>query len=294
MENALIYTENGGASFVSVVDAAKVFILNQTSHHTRLAYTADLKKWFDWFGTDEKSPSVQEALGFREYLTSKLASRSAARVFGTCKAFYRFLGGPNPFESLKAPSRTKNVTPEVPTDILVIKMLDLVDNPKDRLILCLLLNGLRRSEVSGLPAANIEWNTTYGTHIIKIVGKGNKERLVPANIETNLAIKAYGLSYGKWMFPMFDHEDMDKHITPKAVEYVSEKWSTKAGKKYSPHKFRHHYATRMVRAGAKLLTLSELLGHESVATTQVYVTLDMADRVEAALMDPLNSKIEVV
>jgi site-specific recombinase XerC len=80
-------------------------------------------------------------------------------------------------------------------------------------------------------------------------------------------------------------------VSDRVVEWVVEKWSKAAGKVLSPHQLRHHYATRLVRAKAPILTVSKLLGHESVATTQIYVSLDMSTLIDATDLDPMNRKV---
>lgn len=290
MENAISRVETGGYVPALAFQAAEVFIRNQNAEKTREAYTYDLKKWFEWYGERYEWPTLEIALDFRDFLEETLSGRSAARIFNTVRSFFRFLDGPNPFERLKSPKRVKNITPVVPDDVLVVKMLDLVDDERDRLVLTLLLNGLRRNEVATLPSNAIEWNATYGVDIIKVIGKGNKERLVPANRETSLAYRAYVEDWGlttDYMFPI-SHPYYNKPITPRTVEYICEKWSKKAGKKVSPHKLRHHYATRMVRSDVDVFSLAKMMGHESVSTTQVYVNLDLRDIVKSAANDPLN------
>ena len=288
MKNAISLSETGGMYPVEALgQAADVFVRSQVSQKTQEAYRYDLAKWFRWYEGRNEWPSVEDVLDFRDWLENHLSGRSAARIFNTVRSFFRYLGVQNPFERIKAPKRVKNATPEVPDDVLVIKMLDLVDNARDRLILALLLNGLRREEVATLKTDSIEWSPTYGADIIKIIGKGNKERLVPANRETSMAYRGYEVPNGTYLFP-----DGPSHISLRTVEYVSEKWSKKAGKKTSPHKFRHHYATRMVRSDVDVFALANLMGHESVSTTQVYVRLDLADAVKAAAKDPLNLVVE--
>jgi site-specific recombinase XerC len=72
------------------------------------------------------------------------------------------------------------------------------------------------------------------------------------------------------------------------VEYVVEKWSEQAGEVIRPHKLRHHYATRLIRSDAGVFAVQQLLGHASVATTQVYVSLNLGDVVRESMKDPRN------
>jgi site-specific recombinase XerD len=275
-------------AFDSLQTAITAFVGNQLSDATRVAYRYDLKKWFDWYGWQPTCPTVSQAVEFRQYLEQIFKTRTAARIFNTVRTFYRFVGGFNPFQNVKSPKAVVNRTPEVPDDQTVAKMLDLVDNPRDRLILVLMLNGLRRAEVAGVKRADISWLPDYGRDIIKVIGKGNKERLVPATLETSLALRNYP-GDSEYLF-----QDGDGHISVRVIEWVSEKWSKAAGRNLSPHKWRHHYATRLVRAKAPILQVSKLLGHASVSTTQIYVNLDLADVVDAANLDPMNRRMITV
>jgi site-specific recombinase XerD len=264
---------------------ADLFCRSQASPSTQIAYRWDLTKWFTWLevsGGRPEAPTLKNAVDFKEYLASTFAGRTAQRIFNTCRVFYRFLGGFNPFQTLKSPRATKNRTPIVPDDLLVMKMLELCDDVRDKFILALLLNGLRRAEVPALQSDSIQWSATYGCDIIRVIGKGDKERLVPATLEASKALRKYEIPSSGPLFPK---------LTPRAVEYVVEKWSVAAGKKISPHKLRHFYATDLVRNGANILGLSRLLGHESISTTQIYVHLDIKDLVSTASLSSMNLQV---
>lgn len=263
----------------------QVFLDNQRSENTRKAYATDLAKWFEWLG--DKPANVVNAVAFRKHLEANLHPRSAARAFNTCRAYYRFLGGDNPFASLKSPRRVKNATPKVPSESLVDNMLGLCDNVRDRLVLSLLANGLRASEVADLTPDAVQWSDEYDCMIMRVVGKGYKERLVPATTEVQNALSAF--EFGR---KFLIESTPGVRLTRDAVTYVVQKWSKRAGDNLRPHSLRHGYATRLIRAGADLLSVSRLMGHESVATTQVYVALDLSTVVEAARKDPRNQPRE--
>jgi integrase/recombinase XerD len=162
-------------------------------------------------------------------------------------------------------------------------MLGSCDNVRDRLVLSLLSNGLRASEVCDLTPGSIEWSDEYDCMIMRVLGKGYKERLVPATTEVQNALSAF--EFGR---SFLIESAPGVRITRDAVSYVVQKWSKVAGDDLRPHSLRHGYATRLIRAGADLLSVSRLLGHESVATTQVYVQLDLSTVVNAARKDPRN------
>lgn len=267
-----------------------LFVLNQSSPATRTAYRYDLNKWLSWLGI--RVPDARAAVEFRAYLESTLNPRSAARIFNTCRSFYRFVGGDNPFAALKSPRRIRNAVPVVPGDELIWRMLDSCDDTRDRLILHLLLNGLRAQEVCDLKADSITWSPEYGRDIIRVVGKGNKMRLVPATLETSRSLRG---NSGATLPPdgHLIHGRSRLCLTMRQVEYVVERWSKVAGQIIRPHKLRHHYATRLTRNGTNVFALQRLLGHESIETTKVYVSLDLSDIVRESSKDPMNVVMEV-
>lgn len=265
--------------------SVETFLDNQRSENTRKAYESDLRKWFEWLG--ERPVNIANAIAFRKHLEATMHPRSAARAFNTCRTFYRHLGGDNPFANLKSPRRVKNATPKVPSDSTIDKMIGLCDNVRDRLVLALLANGLRASEVADLTPDSVEWSDEYDCMILRVVGKGYKERLVPATTEVQNALSAWDFGR-KFLIEAVPGVRM----TRDAVTYVVQKWSKRAGDNLRPHSLRHNYATRLIRAGADVLSVSRLMGHESVATTQVYVALDLSTVVSAARKDPRNQTRE--
>jgi site-specific recombinase XerD len=268
------------------VNSLELFVSAQNSEATRRAYKYDLNKWTSWLAG--RVESVELADEFRSWLEQNHHPRTAARVFNTCRKFYQFIGAFNPFERLKSPRRVSNATPVVPDDSLVDRMVAICDSPRDKMVISLLLNGLRASEVADLTPNDVFWSSEYGIYLIRVVGKGMKERIVPATGEVTSVMQEY-LAYVSPEQPFFVLSPKSKRMTMRQVEYVVEKWSEAAGKVIRPHKLRHHYATRLIRADAGVFAVQRLLGHASVATTQVYVTLDLRDVVKEALKDPRSA-----
>lgn len=275
----------------------------QASPETRRAYERDLSKWLDYAGPAAVlAVSAELVTGWKRELESALSPNSAARTWSTVRGFYRFLSRklgkwePTAFDYVKGPKRPTGVTPKVPTDADVDATLDSArDNPQRQLVLALLLNGLRAGEVCAMRKADIEQHDGMGT-VLRVNGKGMKQRLVPATVETELAVNRWlalvGSMFGtvaqrdsEWLVSGFDGFPLSvrqvEHVVYKSAEYAGVE-------DMHPHALRHHYATRLIRAGASPLHVSQLLGHASVATTQMYVTLDLADLVKAAQLDPRN------
>jgi site-specific recombinase XerD len=236
------------------------------------------------------------ATSFRDYLVETYKPNGAARVWTTAKNYIKSVVGPEGaryFEQVKGPRRVKNVTPRVPSDEDVALLVSRASlNFHDSLVIALLLNGLRASEVGALRKESVEiaLNTRDSRQaiVLRVVGKGQKERMVPATIDTQRALNRFRhearhyLNRSPWLVPNLD--DMSQ-LTYRQVEYAVYKWKVEG---MHPHALRHHYATRLVRAGVSLLHVQQLLGHADVSTTQAYVTLDLGDLIEAAQRDPMN------
>ena len=273
------------------------FVGMQRSPETRRAYAADLARW-----EASGQPVTQEgALAFRDGLEQALAPASAARVWSTVRSYYRWLvvlGEMtfSPFEYLKGPRRVSHQSPKVPATSAVDAIFAASSvNPQWRLIIALCLNGLREGEVVSLRKDSVEEHDTEQgpVTVLRVVGKGMKERLVPATIETQQAIVTALANYNEaqtaseWLVPDYDGSQR----TGRQVRAAVYKAADYAGvERVNPHAFRHHYATRLIKAGASPLHVKDLLGHASVATTQVYVRLDLDDLVKASGLDPRNQQ----
>lgn len=289
--------------------AAETFIGMQQSEETRKAYRKDLVRFDAWEAQNVSVVTAEEALAFRQFLAeeSGLAVNTQARVWSTVKGYFRFLVikgdlDKNPFEYIKGPKRPTNVAPKSPDNDDVAALVKAsMDNPRRRLIIALLLNGLRASEVTGLKKSDVEKHEvevegeTHIVTVLRVLGKGMKERLVPATTEVEEAMLAWheysrnhqpaAVRTSEYLIPEYN----GLPLTLRQVEHAVYRTAEYAGiEGMHPHALRHHYATRLIKAGASPLHVRDLLGHASVATTQVYVRLDIADLVGAALADPRN------
>ena len=172
------------------------------------------------------------------------------------------------------------------------------DHPKDVRDLCLLeliySGGLRASEICGLPLTALRTRTDG---YIRVIGKGDKERLCPVGRHANAAVDRYlevraqlmpsrnQASAAKFVFPS---GGKDGHLGRRTLQNIIEVRALKAGldpSKISPHSLRHAFATHMLQGGADLRTVQLLLGHADISTTQIYTHLltdDLADLLAAA------------
>ena len=227
-----------------------------------------------------------------------LKATSRARKVAAIRSFYKYLTNKakvlteNPMQDLDAP-RTKKSLPRYLDLDGSIQLLESVDGPfqeRDRCILTLFLNcGLRISELIGLNATDVRGDQ------LRVLGKGNKERILYLNDACIQALQDY-------LTVRPGQQAIDKNalflsrrrtrISKAAVEKLVKKYLMKAGldsTQYSPHKLRHTAATLMLQNGVDVRTLQELLGHENLNTTQIYTHVDNDNLRMAARATPLGS-----
>jgi len=265
----------------------EAFCLMQTSPRTQSEYRKDLARWF----SSGYPLTVEGVAQYRDYLSTTYKPASAARFYGTARTFFRWLVRRNiiqesPFDFVKGPKRTTDEVINVPSDADVDALLRATKTSRERAVISLLLNGLRASEVTNLSAKSVKWTAEYGNYLI-VRGKGDKERIVPLLEETVDDLAAFEQDNGvesDWLV----HNPDGSKLTYDMVNGIVDMAARKARVNIYPHMLRHHYGTRLVRAGANVFAVQKLLGHASVATTQRYVTMDLSDLVEATRKDPRN------
>ncbi len=290
-------------------EAVQNFLSYQTavknkSELTVLEYASDLRTLFRWLmyeknGSADKKPlneydisqidndfiksiTLSDLYAFLAFCQCELNNnaKTRARKSSTIRSFFKFLKAhaiidENPAEHLDSPSLKKTL-PKYLTLDESIDLLDAIDGEffeRDYCIITLFLNcGLRLSELVGLNLRSIR-----GDGSVKILGKGNKERIVYLNDACIDALNKYlkirpaeGLHDREALFI----SRQKNRISRRTVQYIVKKFLEKSGiddKGYSVHKLRHTSATLMYQHGnVDVMLLKELLGHESLATTQIY------------------------
>lgn len=217
-----------------------------------------------------------------------MSAASQARILSGIKSFYKYLlledeVKVDPSELLESPKMARKLPDVLSYDDInkLIAAIDLSkpDGPRNKAILEVLYGcGLRVSELTELRLSNLYLDIEF----IKVTGKGNKERLVPIGEE---AIKALRI----WIGELRVHIDIKKgeddlvflnrrgsRLTRVFIFMMIKDLAAKIGlqKKISPHTFRHSFATHLVEGGADLRAVQEMLGHESITTTEIYTHLD--------------------
>ena len=279
------------------------------STNTIAAYQRDLEKFIKFLqqdGTDLLSPRLED---FHQFAAAMydcgIAPTSLARILSGVRNFYHFLVvsdylDANPMELLEYPQRPQHL-PDVLTVDEVDAMeacIDLSEQEGQRnkaIIETLFSCGLRVSELCNLKMSNLYLDEGF----IKVDGKGSKQRLVPIS---NKAIKELNLWFadrchidikpGQEDFVFVSHSRRQS-LTRVMVFYIIKSLVERAGikKTVSPHTLRHSFATALLEGGANLRAIQAMLGHESVATTQIYMHIDTTHLREEILMHhPRNIK----
>jgi integrase/recombinase XerD len=264
------------------------------SANTLLAYEQDLIQFFEFCSRKSIDPLNVSLRNLRDFLASLrkqgLASRSLARKLSAVKQFYKFCVRENRIES--DPSELLSVTikaSRLPKHLTVDEMFAFIAGAKgeneneirDRSLLEMwYATGSRVSEMAGLQIQDIDWKD----NVIKIRGKGGRERLVPIS---RTAVE-WGVKYRdvrhQWLrkhrlkeTEIFYLTRTGKGFTRQGIWKIVKKYAKKAGlgRNVWPHMIRHSFATHVLEGGADLRAVQELLGHRSISTTEVYTHLDI-------------------
>lgn len=254
------------------------------------AYLHDVQLLADFLGEDKIADATFEELQkFLKHLyESDFNARSQARIVSGMRAFYRYLIYANvreddPTELLDAPKIGMHL-PDVLTVEEIEKIFSVIDlstpeGHRNRAMVEVMYGcGLRVSELVTLRLSNLFFDDGF----IKVVGKGNKERLIPIGTTAMKMVNLYVDGNRKLLKIKKGEEDYvflnrrGAHLTREMVFMLVKKWVAAAGidKTVSPHTFRHSFATHLIEGGADLRAVQEMLGHESITTTEIYTHLD--------------------
>ena len=267
------------------------------STNTITAYRDDLESFVGFLCNDYFTMSREQLelkrvdhLTVRSYLAHlsrrKLARASVARHLSTLRSFFKYLMREgiveaNPARTVTTPKREKHL-PSVmqPADVALLLEQPDLERPlgvRDRAFLELLYaSGLRISELTGIDLDDIE----VRARLVKVHGKGSKERIVPFGSKAEAAIREYLGVRGELCK---DPEEQalfvnyrGERITTRSVRRLFERYVRAAALRagVSPHTLRHSFATHLLNAGADLRGIQELLGHASLSTTQKYTHLN--------------------
>ena len=258
------------------------------------AYQHDIEKLIQFLEYKELKLQPQEITTalLREFIrwVSELGmtATSQARIISGIKAFYKYLImedliQKNPATLLEAP-KTSRKLPDVLDTREIDLMLEQIDRSKPEgernraMIETMFSCGLRVSETVNLCISDISFKEEF----VKVTGKGNKERLVPIGQVALDALENYIRHVRVHIQPASGNNDIvflnkrGTRLSRVMVFYIMKDLAKKAGikKSISPHTLRHSFATSLVEAGADLRAVQQMLGHESITTTEIYTHID--------------------
>ena len=256
------------------------------SPNTVSAYTSDVENLMEIENTPPQEMTSDEIIDYFERCSDLLSKRSQARLLSSFRSFFDFLilegeRKDNPCDRVDSPKLGRYL-PEVLSIEEVEAILESVplntwNGLRDRAILEVLYGcGLRVSELCTLKISHCYFDEGF----VRIIGKGNKERLVPIGAPAIDAVREYLAS--RPVPASSEAEDIlflnrfGKPLSRVSVFKMIKTQAALAGitKEISPHTFRHSFATHLVEGGADLRIVQEMLGHESVLTTEIYTHID--------------------
>lgn len=253
------------------------------SPNTVKAYTSDILS-FQAFLRDKpwKKVTAEDISNYLISLSDLLSKRSQARILSSLNSFFDYLvlegeRADNPASMVDAP-KLGQYLPVVLSVEEIRDILDSARNSRDRAILEVLYGcGLRVSELCSLKISQVYLDDLF----VKVKGKGSKERLVPMAESTAEAISAYLAERKESDSKNEDTLFLNRFgaaLSRVAVFNLVKDSALRAGvsKNISPHSFRHSFATHLIENGADLRVVQEMLGHESILTTEIYTHVDSA------------------
>jgi integrase/recombinase XerD len=273
-----------------------------------LAYQNDVAKLCDFAVSNQKSPTEITYNDLKQFIAELfdlgLSARSQARIISGIKQFYSFLLLENvisddPSELLEQPKIGRKL-PEILTIEEIDALLAAIDLSKNEghrnraIIETLYSCGLRVSELINLRFSDLYFEEGF----IRVIGKGNKERLVPVSPQVQKEIELYNNHIRRHQEITRGHENIvflnrrGSQLTRVMIFTIIKELakSIDLKKTISPHTFRHSFATHLIEGGANLRAIQDMLGHESITTTEIYTHLDQRFLRDAILsFHPRNS-----
>lgn len=270
------------------------------SGHTRMAYMGDLEEFAEFLqknnfikNRDEivkvETETIRAYLGY--LFRQKVKKVTVNRKISSLRSFYKYLIRNGKTKNNPAGMiQTSKTEKYMPNFLSVDEMFELLNAQKDSSVSGLrnlaMLElfyscGLRLSELAGLNVSDLDFKQA----LVKVRGKGRKERIVPVGGPARLALQEYLTKTGEarkkvnadvFNSPLFLNT-RGARITGRSIARIVDEATKKSGigRKISPHALRHTFATHLLNAGADLRSIQELLGHESLSTTQKYTAVNI-------------------
>jgi integrase/recombinase XerC len=271
------------------------------SDHPGAAYPGDLGRFVDFLSRDYLSKEVarislddadpEAVRAYSAWLHARgLQAGSRARALSALRAFFRWAcrigeAKANPAERVRSPKREKRITKHLrPGEVEALLEAPAGDEPlarRDRALLELLYaSGLRVAELVSLDWEDLD----LGARVLRVLGKGGKERMVPFGQPAATALTAWRERWEEVADPAHPGTGQPvflnargARLSDRSVRRILDRWvaATAGARGVHPHVLRHTFATHLLERGADLRAIQELLGHASIATTQRYTHVDV-------------------
>jgi len=263
------------------------------AQNTVTSYERDLKSYFHYLNKVEEIQSLNgvqriQIVHFLAFLKDQgKSAKTLARHIASIRAFHQFLLRENitdhdPTVHIETPKSERSI-PKVLSLAEVEKLLD-TPQPEDHfglrdkaMLELLYATGIRVSELISIDIEHVH----IGMGFVRIMGKANKERIIPLGSAAATAIKQY-LDQGRQQFISAKHQEdalflnhLGKRLTRQGFWKILKKLTKTAGisQELTPHTLRHSFATHLLENGADLRSVQEMLGHADISTTQIYATV---------------------
>lgn len=257
------------------------------SEFTRINYEKDLEEYFDFLNDknyDYKNMDYKKCMDYLIYLDNKKYKKtSVSRKLSSLRTFYKFLvlnnySDNNPFLLISSPKKEKRIPKFINyqgiDEIFNIPDINTIEGQREKVILEILYgSGIRVSELVNIKIKDID----FSNKTILIFGKGNKERIVPFG---EYALEALNIYVDDAREKYLDGKSSDylivgkneTQLTTRRIEQIIDNLIKKTSIKMNitPHMFRHTFATHLLDNGCDLIAVQELLGHESLSSTEIY------------------------
>ena len=262
------------------------------SNHTMDAYKRDINQYLMYLGDlDLQNLSDVKSTHVRDYIRvlndGGMAPASISRIISSIRTYYRFLSSENILNENPVLLINNPKLPKKLPDVLSEKEISLIINAiqessqfyqRDKAIIEMLYScGIRVTELCNLEMSNL----FIDEDLIRVMGKGNKERLLPMGVRSKKYVSEYikhsRNSHIKKSGSSFVFVSRNgNQLTRAMINIILNKWTQVSGlkKSVSPHKLRHSFATHLLEGGADLRFVQALLGHSDISTTQIYTHID--------------------
>lgn len=260
-----------------------LIIEKKLSNNTIMSYTNDLKLYNEYIKKQFNNISKEDIIKFIAYLNKKkLSSKTINHTIGTVKNFHNYISLKYNLKNVSLNIKRLKMNKDLPKTLTIDEINILLDidckncfDYRNKAMLELMYSaGLRVSELLELNVNDIDLND----NVVKVFGKGSKERIVPIGDYATIALRKYIDEYRICLIKksiITDKLFINNHgreMSRSGFFKLIKKMAIEKGikKEISPHTIRHSFATHLLEGGADIRSIQELLGHENMSTTQIY------------------------